>query len=78
MGLMFKYPDRYDNFAEFLTNHGWTQKRIREETKIGTRTYYGLRSDEIPGRKGIEEICKMLKKQPGYFLQYVPDDLEEK
>lgn len=69
MGLEFK-----TDIVELLNSKGWTQKRIREETKIGTRTYYELRENKVPGIKGIEEICRMLKMQPGSFLKYVPDD----
>lgn len=73
MGLEFK-----TNIIDLLNSKGWTQKRIREETKIGTRTYYEMRGNKVPGIKGIEEICRMLKMQPGSFLRYVPDEETEK
>lgn len=72
MGLEFK-----TDIIELLNSKGWTQKRIREETKIGTRTYYELRENKVPGTKTIEEICRMLKMQPGSFLRYIPDEETE-
>jgi len=79
LGLEFKLPEKYKGkkITDWLSDKGWTQKEIRDNSKIGTRTYYELRSNKVPGVKGIEELCRMLKKQPGAFLQYVPDDLEE-
>lgn len=75
MGLKFKLPEG-KTIIDLLDRSGWTQKKIREESKIGTRTYYELRAGKVPGVKGIEELCRMLKKQPGAFLRYVPDDQE--
>ena len=69
MGLEFK-----EDIIVLLNRKKWDQKRIREESKIGTRTYYDLRKNKVPGTKGIEELCRMLEMQPGSFLKYVSEN----
>ena len=75
MGLEFKLKDG-QTIIDLLGEKGWTQKRIREHSKIGTRTFYELKENKVPGVKGIAELCRMLSMQPGSFLKYVPDKEE--
>lgn len=80
MGLRFRF-----DILSALKEKGWNTGRLRAENaeaRARGEKASGLSEDTIQRlRKGkpiswanIENICKKLECQPGYFLEFVPDD----
>lgn len=60
-----------------LEKKGWTQQKIRNQKLLGQSSYYAMKNqNKVPGLAGINALCYMLGMQPGFFLRYVPDDLQ--
>ena len=57
-----------------LKNKGYNTNRIRQEKLLSEGALQKIRGGGVPGIVSLDNICKLLKKQPGQLLKYVPDD----
>lgn len=69
---MIKY--KIDIFQE-LKNNGYNTNVIRQNKILSEATLQQIRQGKTPGIKTLNTLCRILKKQPGQLLEYVPDDL---
>ena len=67
---MYKY--RIDVLKE-LKEAGYNQTRIRKENILPQATVTNIRNGEMIGLKSLDTICTILKKQPNYIIEHVPD-----
>lgn len=67
---------------EEMKKKGYNTSRIRKEKIIAESTLDKIRQNiknndnVVINTKTIDSICKILNKQPSYFLEYVKDDFE--
>lgn len=68
------------NVLEELKKAGWTgytlQRTRGEDGKIvlGSSQVVFLRQGKVLGINALETLCKLLNKQPGDIIEYIPDD----
>lgn len=61
-----------------LAKHGYTSTKIRDCKLIGQKTYSEMKNNnKVPGIKTIDTLCRLLNKQPGSIIRYVPDNKQE-
>lgn len=60
-----------------LKNAGYSTARIRKENLLGQSTLQSLREGKPVGPIALDEICRLLGKQPGDIFEYVNNDNEE-
>ena len=58
---------------EALKNKGYTTTKIRSEKIFSEATLTNFRNNKPVTTTTINTICEILKKQPGYILEWVPD-----
>lgn len=77
-GYIIMIRFKIDILAE-LKNKGYTTTRIRKEKLIpeGTLTRIRKNNGEPITTATLNIICSILKKQPGFILEYVPDTTDE-
>lgn len=64
---------------EVLKKAGYTQYVLRKDKLLGGKDLDKLRRGVMLGVVGIENICSMLRCQPGKFIEWIPDEkVEEK
>ena len=64
---------KIDVIAE-LNKKGYTSTKIRDNKLIGQKTYTDMRNNnKVPGIKTIDILCRLLNRQPGSIIKYVPD-----
>lgn len=56
-----------------LKKKGYNTGVIRKEKLLSEAALQQIRQGGVPGVKSINAICKMLNKQPGALLEYIPD-----
>lgn len=56
-----------------LKDKGYNTTRIRQERLLSEVTLQQIRTGKTPGIKSINIICRLLKKQPGQILEWIPD-----
>ena len=63
------------NILEMLKNKGYNTTRIRKEKILSESTMTAIRRNEDVNinLKAINAICNIIERQPGYFLEWVPD-----
>lgn len=66
MGLQYKI----DVLAE-LKSHGFSSYRMRSEKLLSEGAIQNIRSGKPISWANIEQICYLLKCQPGDIMQYV-------
>lgn len=71
---MIKY--KIDIIAE-LAKHGYNTARIRKEKLIGEATMTQIRKGNGINMKTLNDICIMLRCQPGDVLEVEPTDEEK-
>jgi len=60
-----------------LKDAGYSTARIRKEKLLSQSTLQFLREGKPVGAIGLDDICKLLGKQPGDIFEYVDNDIEE-
>lgn len=67
------------NILEMLKNKGYTTTRLRNEKVLSESTLTSIRKNQDLNinLKAINTICSIIERQPGYFLEWVPDDVSE-
>lgn len=71
---MIKY--KMDILAE-LDSCGWTHKRIKAGKILSEATIHSLRHGGMISLASLNNICLMLRCQPGELLEEVPEDAEK-
>lgn len=64
------------NILEMLKNKGYTTTRLRNEKVLSESTLTSIRKNQDLNinLKAINTICSIIERQPGYFLEWIPDD----
>ena len=57
-----------------LKKAGYTPKIIRDNKLISEATLQNIRQQKDFNFTTLNTICKLLKKQPGQILKFIPDD----
>lgn len=60
-----------------LKKAGYNSGVLRDKKLLSQATIQQIRDGKTPGIKTLNVICELLKKQPGYILEWVPDDTRE-
>lgn len=74
---MIKFKDNVD-ILQMLKDKGYNTNELRKGGLLGENAIQTIRAGGVPGLKSIDKICKLLNKQPGQLLEYVPDNQENK
>ena len=62
------------NIMDELKENGYTSYRIRKEKLFGEATLQMFRRGEyVASGNNLDILCKILKKQPGDLIEYIPD-----
>ena len=62
------------NVLEELRNAGWYPRKIRMERLFGESTVQKMRREQLLSWAEFDRLCKVLGKQPGDLLEWVPDE----
>lgn len=65
-----------EDILSALKEAGYTTYKLRQEKLLGERAIQKLRSGELPSWNELNTICRLLNKQVGDLVEYVPDDGE--
>ena len=57
-----------------LKEAGYTSYKLRQEKLLGERAIQKLRNGELPSWNELNTICRLLDKQVGNLVEYVPDE----
>ena len=60
-----------------LREKGYIPNRMRSEKLFGEATIQNMRYQKPVSWSGIETLCRVLEKQPGDLLEYVPDETND-
>lgn len=60
-----------------LKDKGYTTYRIQKEKIFPQGTYLSIKAGKVPATKTLDTICRLLNKQPGSIIRWVPDPEEE-
>ncbi len=64
------------NVIDCLKDAGYSTTRIRKEKLLSQSTLQFLREGKPVGAIPLNDICRLLGKQPGDIFEYVDDDNE--
>ena len=56
-----------------LRQRGYTSYKLRQDKLIGESVLTKLRAGKLPSWHELDTICRLLDRQPGDLLEYVPD-----
>ena len=56
-----------------LKERGYTTYKLRQEKLLGESAIQKLRSEKLPSWNELNTICRLLDKQVGEIVEYVPD-----
>ena len=59
-----------------LKDAGYNSTRIREENIIPQSALQKLRKKEMVGNITLDQICSLLRIQPGELIEWIPDPEE--
>lgn len=62
------------NILESLKEAGYNTYYLKVNNIFGQQTLSNIRSGKIVGPKTLDQICSLLKCQPGDILEWVEDD----
>lgn len=65
------------NVLDELREAGWYPHKMRVEKLFGEASIQKLRRDKLLSWAEFDRLCKVLCKQPGDLLEWVPNDGEE-
>ena len=58
-----------------LKENGYSSYRIRKDNLFGQKTLQDFRNGNVVlSVDCLDKLCRLLKCQPGYLLEYVPND----
>ena len=57
-----------------LKSAGYPSTRLRDERIFGGATINKMRHRQIVSMNELHRICRMLDKQPGELIEFIPDD----
>ena len=57
-----------------LKEAGYTTYRLRQEKLLGERAIQKLRTGDLPSWNELNTICRLLDKQVGDLVEYVPGE----
>ena len=57
-----------------LKEAGYTSYKLRQEKLLGERAIQKLRNGELPSWNELNTICRLIDKQVGDLVEYVPDE----
>ena len=57
-----------------LKEAGYTTYKLRQEKLIGESVIQKLREGRLPSWNELNTICRLLNKQVGDLVEYVPDE----
>lgn len=57
-----------------LKNAGYTTTRLRKEKLLGENSIQYIREGKIVGAIALDTICSILQRQPGYVIEWIPDE----
>lgn len=63
----------YTKFFQMMDNLKLKQSDLRK-AGIHPRIFYKLKNNELVRTDTINELCALLKCQPGDLMEYVPDE----
>lgn len=71
---MIRIKENVD-ILSMLKAKGYTTTRIRSEKILSESTLTAIRKNQDLNLnlKAINTICNIIERQPGYFLEWVPD-----
>lgn len=67
---------KIDVLAE-LKKAGWSANRLSKEKIIASTNLQRIREGKMVGNIALDQICTLLKKQPGSIIKWIPDPEEE-
>ena len=56
-----------------LKERGYTTYKLRQEKLLGESAIQKLRSEKLPSWNELNTTCRLLDKQVGEIVEYVPD-----
>ncbi len=59
-----------------LKKKGYNTNVIRREKLIAEQSLQNMRNGIVPGAKTLDTLCRLLGKQPGSIIRWVPDPEE--
>lgn len=62
---------------EELKAKGYNTNRLKIEKLLAQQTIQNIRNGKVPGNIALDTICRLLNKQPGSIIRWVPDPEEE-
>ena len=68
---MLKYKD---DVMQRLKEAGYNTNVARKKQLLSQSTFQYIRDGKIIGTKALDQICSLLKCQPGDILEWVEDD----
>ena len=57
-----------------LKDAGYTSYKLRQEKLLGESSIQKLRDAKLPSWNELNTICRLLNKQVGDLVEYVPDE----
>ena len=63
--------------CEELKKKGYSTYKIQREKIFPRSTYDAMKAGKVPATKTLDTICRLLGKQPGSIIRWVPDPEEE-
>lgn len=57
-----------------LKEVGYTSYKLRQEKLLGESSIQKLRDEKLPSWNELNTICRLLGKQVGDLVEYVPDE----
>lgn len=71
-------PFRYKiDVVQALKENGYTTYKIRKEKIFSESTLQSFRDNKMVSWETLEQICRLLKVQPGDVLEYQEEEQEE-
>ena len=64
------------NPLEELRSAGWYPRKIRLAKLFGEATVQKMRRDQLLSWAEFDRLCRVLGKQPGDLIEWVPDNSE--
>lgn len=55
-----------------INESGYTTYQIRKEKLIGENALQALRENKMIGIKALDQVCSLLKMQPGDIIEWTP------
>lgn len=69
---------KYDKLLKLLEDQGYNSYRLKKEGILGQATYYAVKKGTGGlDHRSINNLCKVLKCQPGDLMEFVDDPIEE-